>query len=185
MEASMAERTMVEAMAAVEFLIDDLDAICREAVATYRRYPPEFVVEHDARAGASCTYCHMLSGAERRFEGRPGVVFKDIRGLKVWLVGDAAVLRFKKMDEEGHSRNYPTKQAQDYDRQAALPGIPAPAVRLSVGYLLDPTGTEVVRVQVAKPMDQAVGWCAAIVPHDERASGTARWIDVTRQSRAI
>lgn len=176
---------MEEAMAAIDGLIDDFDDICRAAVATYRRYPPEFLVEHDSRAAASCTYSHMLADAERRFGGRAGIIFKDVRGLKVWLVGDAAVVRFKKMDEDGRSRNYPTKQAQDYDRQAILPGIPAPAARLSIGYLLDATGTEVVRVQVAKPMGKLIDWCTAIVPQQERVAGARRWVDVTRQSRAL
>jgi hypothetical protein len=181
----MVERTQDEVMSGIEFLLDELDTICRNAVATYRRYGAEFLIEHDTRAAATCTYCHMYAEAERRFAGRAGIAPLEVRGLKVWAVGEGAVIRFKKMDEDGRSRNYPTKQAQDYDRGVTLPGLPLPAARLVVGYLLDPTGTEVLRVQVAKPAGKSIDWCAAIVAGDDVREGAPRWIDVTRQARAI
>jgi hypothetical protein len=99
----------------------------------------------------------------------------------VWRVGDFAVLRFKKQDEDGKSKNYPTKQAKDYDRGLPLPNLPPPAVRLSVGYLLDATGTEFIRTQVARPLAKIVDWCAAIAPVEERRAGERAWKDVSRQ----
>lgn len=185
MEAKMPERSMTETMKAVDGLLDDFDAICRSSFGKYRGYPPEILIEHDARAAANCVYAHMLADAERRLSVRTGVVFKDVRGLKLWLVDDAAVVRFKKMDEDGRSRNYPTKQAKDYDRGTTLPGLPPPAVRLSVGYLADPTATEVLRVQVARPQGRSIDWCAAIVPVGERIVGQPLWVDVTRQARGL
>src|SRR5690606_38313121 len=112
---------------------------------------------------------------------QPGVVFKNIRGLKVWILGERATVRYKKMDEDGRTRNYPTKQARDFDRQLSLPGIPHPPLNLVVGYLPNALGTEVERVQVARPSGRAIYWCAAIIPVDDRVVGEPRWIDVTRQ----
>ena len=112
----MPERTMTEIMQDIDHLLDDLDASCRHGLLTYRRYPAEFLIEHDPRAAAANTYCHMLAESERCLLGKRGIVPKDIRGLKVFLVEDKAVLRLKRMDEDGRSRNYPTKQARDYDR---------------------------------------------------------------------
>jgi hypothetical protein len=175
--------TMNEAMLTLDPCFDDIDAICREAHATYRRYPPEFLMAHDGRTAANCIYSHMVEGANERLTDRPGVQHKVIRGLKVWIMGEVATIRFKKMDEDGRSRNYPTKQTRDYDRQLQLPGLPHPPLNLVVGYLPDPTGTEVVRVQVARPSGRNIDWCAAIVPAEERIAGGARWIDVTRQGR--
>lgn len=168
---------MDDVMGALDWLLDDLDAIPRAAFSMYRTYRPEHLVEHDARAAASCTYCHMVAEADRRWIGRSGITPIDIRGLKVWLVRDKAVIRWKKMDEDGNSRNYPTKQAKDYDDGATLPGLPPPAVRLAVGYLPNPTSTEIVRVQVAKPRRLGIEWCAAILPE----GNVPRWVDVTRQ----
>lgn len=180
----MTDRSMDELMQEVDGLLDDFDGICRQAFAVYRGYDSAVLVEHDARAAAACTYSHIVAEAERRFLDHAIIKPVDSRplgGLKVWRVGDAAVIRFKKHDEDGRSRNYPTKQARDYDRNRQLPGLPPPAVRLSVGYWLDPTGTVFMRTQVARPVGRLIDWCAAIVPAQERQAGDARWIDVTRQ----
>lgn len=178
----MQQWTMTDAMAALDPILDDLDGICRGGFAKYRRYSPEFLIDHDARAAASCIYCHMVSDAEARLLDNASVMAKEIKGLKVWVVGEVAVVRFKKMDEDGRSRNYPTKQTRDYDRQAQLPGLPAPPLNLVVGYLPDPTGTDVVRVQVARPLGREIDWCTAIVPASDRGPGARRWVDVTRQA---
>ena len=184
------ERSMADLMALVEFLADEFDGVCRYGFTTYRGYDPGVLVEHDPRAAAACVYAHMAAEAERRFAAHhPRVQLVDPRplgGLKVWRVGDTgadALIRFKKHDEDGYSRNYPTRQARQYDRGSMLPGLPPEAVRLSVGYLLDATGTEFIRTQVARPTGKKVEWCAAIVPQEDRRPGEASWVDVTRQRR--
>lgn len=174
---------MEEIMDGLEPILDVLDAIPREAFAKYRdEYPSHVRIDHDARAAATCIYSHMESGAHA-LEAVDGVHAMDVRGLKVWLYRDQAVIRFKRMDEEGRFRRYPTKQAKDYDAQRPIPGLPPPAERLVVGYLPDPTGTSIVRVQIAKPMGREIDWCAAIVPSLERTAGERPWIDVTRVRR--
>jgi len=178
----MTEWTQADAMGQLDAHFEAIDEICRGGLVKYRQYPPEFLIEHDGRAAASCIYTHMVALADNMLTDRPGVVFKNIRGLKVWILSERATIRFKKMDEDGRSRNYPTKQARDFDRQMALPGLPYPPLNLVVGYLADATGTTVERVQVAKPAGKAIDWCAAIVPTKELIVGQPRWIDVTRQS---
>lgn len=184
--------TMADLMDGLDFLLDDLDRICRDAFSRYRRYDPGDLLEHDSRAAAACVYSHMAADAERRWPAQnlttppeevgASVQLIEVRGLKVWAVRDFAIVRFKKHDEDGKSRNYPTKQAKDYDRGNPLPGLPYPAARLSVGYYLDATGTEFVRTQIARPRGKVIEWCAAIVPHEGCPAGAKRWIDVTRQS---
>lgn len=170
-------------MRRIAYLLDDIDQITRAAHARYRSYPPEVLIEHTPRSAAACTYDHMVANAERLWADRRGIVSTEIRGLKVWIIGGEAVLRFKKMDEDGNSRNYPTKQARTYDRGLPLPGLPEPAVRLTAGYWLDPTQTEFIRAQVAKPIAPGVAeWCAAVVPPSV-PGGRATWEDVTRQRR--
>lgn len=180
----MDDRTMDQAMGEIDSLLEDFDEVCRYGFRVYRGYDPAILVEHDPRAAAACIYAHMAAEAERRFTDRPDIKPVDSRplgGLKVWRVGQAALIRFKKHDEDGRSRNYPTKQAKAYDRGQPLPGLPQPATRLSVGYWLDPTGTEFIRTQVARPVGKMIDWCAAIIPAQERREGEPRWIDVTRQ----
>jgi hypothetical protein len=181
----MPHRTMAEMLDAVgDDTLDDFDALTREAHSKYRSYDPAILIEHDVRAQATCTYSHMFAAADRRFLGRPGVRPLDIRGLKLWLFEAAnIVVRFKKMDEDGRSRNYPTKQAQDFDAQLELPGLPPKPVRLTVGYLLDETGIEFVRCQIARPDGRETLWCGAVIPREDRKPGERIWIDVTRQQR--
>ncbi len=173
---------MEDVMNGLEPILHELGAIPREAVKKYRGYAPDVLIEHTPRAAANCIYSHMEAAAQR-LESIPGVAFKDVRGLKLWLYRDLAVIRFKRMDEDGRYKRYPTKQAKDYDRNAPIPGLPPPAERLAVGYLLDPTGTSIVRVQVAKPSGREIDWCAAIIPNDERVEGARPWVEVTRQRR--
>jgi hypothetical protein len=180
----MPTRTMDETLDGFGDLLDDFDKIARRAHARYRAYRPEDLIELDARAQAACIYAHMMFEADRLVSGRDKVRSFDLRGLKLWLFEDLnAVIRFKKMDEDGKSRNYPTKQAKDFDAGIELPGLPMPPVRLTVGYLLDVTGTAVQRAQIARPVGRGTQWCAAIVPAEARRPDVRAWIDVTRQGR--
>ena len=152
----MPDRTLAQTMNALAPYLDELDQIARAAHTRYRAYSPADLIEHDARAQAACTYAHMNAEAERRFIGRTSIQCLEIRGLKLWLFEDAnAVMRLKKMDEDGNTRNYPTEQARDFDAGWDLPGLPMPPVRLTAGYLLDKTGTQFERTQVRGPSGAA------------------------------
>ncbi len=183
----MPDRSMNETLDALgEASVDELSEIVRAGHVRYMGYSPEDLVELDVRAQSACTYCHMLAEADRRFLDRPGIRQLEINGgLKLWLFENAnVVIRLKKMDEDGKSRNYPTQQARDYDAQRDLPGLPSPPVRLTAGYWLDPTGQIINRVQIARPNGQrSPEWCAAIVPQEDRRIGERIWTDVTRQRR--
>ncbi len=179
----MPTRSLDEIMAALGSALDDFDQITRLAHSKYRSYDAGVLLELDARAQCACTYAHMSAEADRRFIGHAGVRDIDIRGLRLWLFEEAnVVVRLKKMDEDGLVKNYPTEQAKDFDRGYDIPGLPMPPVRLTAGYLLDPTRTQFIRAQVARPIGRKrTLWCAAIVPlEDRRAEGRA-WRDVTRQ----
>jgi len=160
----------------------DFDAVARSSVAKYQDYPPDVLIEHDPRAAASCIYSHMVAAAERQFDSRPEIKPLSIRNLKLWLIGEHTVIRWKKMDEDGKWRNYSTKQAKDYDRNLPLDGLPPAPTRVTVGYLLNRIGTEVGRVQIARPNGpQKIDWCAAVIQEPSR--GTWAWEDVTKQAR--
>jgi hypothetical protein len=180
----MPNRSLDEIMSAFGPVLEEFDEIARAAHARYRSYESEILLEHDARAQAACTYAHMSAEAARRFIGRSGIRDLEIRGLRLWLFEkENAVVRLKKMDEDGLVRNYPTEQAKDFDRGKELPGLPMPPVRLTAGYLLDATATKFIRTQVARPISRKrTLWCAAIIPAEERVQGDRVWKDVTRQS---
>lgn len=182
-------------MQRLEPLLDDFDAVPRHAMAFYRGYmrlvkgnpASDVLLEHSKRTAACCIYDHMVAECERRFDGREDIRLLELRGLKVWLVGKHephTVFRWKKMDEDGRSRNYPTEQAKNFDAQMPLKGLPPEPTRITVGYWPDAAGVSVVRAQVACPNGRFVDWCAAIIPPDERlASDSRKWMDVTLQGR--
>lgn len=164
----------------IAHLLDDIEQITRLGHAKYRSYPADVLVEHSPRAAATCTYDHMVAEADKRWSDQDGIIPDEIKGLKFWIIGTTAVLRFKKMDEDGRSRNYPTKQAKAFDHQTWLPGFPDPAIRLTAGYLLDETQTQFIRAQIARPRGKQIEWCAAIVPPPVPGAPVI-WQDVTRQ----
>jgi hypothetical protein len=84
MEAPMA---IADDMQLIEHLLDDIHQITLEAHLQYRAYPAEVLVEHSARAAATCTYDHMVANAYRLWAERPGILVKDVRGLRVWVIG--------------------------------------------------------------------------------------------------
>jgi hypothetical protein len=183
----MSHHSLNAAMERLEPLLDVFDSIPREAVAFYQTYPPKVLIEHSKRTAATCTYDHMVASAERKFLDRADVKPLVIQGLRLWLIGkdQHTVIRWKKMDEDGRGRNYPTKQAEDFDKQLELEGLPPKPTRITAGYLLDESGTTVRRVQLARPNGKNVDWCAAIVPKDERVDGAKLWIDVTNQTQLL
>lgn len=172
-----------EVMQRMDVFLDDFDGVAREAHKTYRSYNVAHLLEHSRRAQAACIYDHMVHEALRRFEGKEGIRLLEVRGLKLWLFEDHTVVRFKKMDEDGKSRNYPTRQARAYDYMAPLEGLPPEPTRVTVGYVLDKTETDLGRVQIARPNANGVDWCAVIIPSETRAPGASKWEEISRQLR--
>lgn len=164
--------------------LDDLYAIPVYAHATYRSYALEHLIEHSPRTAANCIYDHMVAEAERRFQDREDIRPITIRGLKLWVFGDHSVIRWKKMDDDGSSRNYPTEQEYNFDAMQPLDGLAPEPTRVCVGYVLDPTGLEIKRVQIARPNIKRVDWCAALIPIEQRKEIGGAWQEVTKQIRA-
>lgn len=180
----MPDRSLDQTMNALAEYLDDFDQITREAHDRYLRYDALDRVELDRRAQAACTYSHMVAAAGRKFDLRANVKPISINGLKLWVLdGPNVAVRFKKMDENGWSQRYPTKQAKDFDAGVELPGLPMPPVRLTVGYLLNKTSVDFVRCQVSRPDGRSIIWCAAVVPVEEREAGQAAWRDIAKQKR--
>jgi len=68
--------------------------------------------DHDNAAAAKNVHRHLLSEVSIAFDAVSGAAMVDARGLQVLNLHARVVLRFKKMDEEGHSVSYPTDQAR-------------------------------------------------------------------------
>lgn len=154
--------------------------ILHEAFGKYQAYPPEALAEHDERAAAACVHSHIITAVTAAFTDVSGATLLNVRGLKVLNVGDRVVARFKKVDEDGRSRSYPTAQAKSFDRQLPLPNVPAAAARLTIGYEPDLAFSTIQRVVVSCPMGPSILWCSQVVMD----GGEVQWTDITPQRLA-
>jgi hypothetical protein len=128
--------------------------------------------EHDDTAAAKATHCHVWAGFQREFLDEPGYTFLDVRGLRVLNIGDQILIRAKKVDANGRHRNADTAQQRAFDAQEDLPGLPAAAARIVIGYQPDIAFSEVERVIVRRPNGR---WVSQIVEADQ----APYWIDIT------
>ena len=148
-------------------------SIYDEAVALYNSgTTPQARADHDNRAALGSIYCHAWKGYQREFMDRPGFHFMELRGLRLLNISDKVVIRAKRVDANGHHVNSDTLQQQRFDRQFPLTGLPPAAVRVVVGYELDPAFSTVERVIVRRSLGR---WVSQIV----NVEGSFRWNDIT------
>ena len=128
--------------------------------------------EHDGRAALSAIYRYAWMGYQRELADEPGFHFLNVKGLNVLNIQDRVVLRAKRVDANGLHLNSQTLQQRNFDRQKPIPGLPSAAVRVVVGYHLDPAFSVVERVIVRNPKNR---WAAQVVVADD----VYAWEDIT------
>ncbi len=150
-----------------------LTRIYVEAVDLYNaETSPRIRAEHTSRAALNSIYALVWKGYQREFGEVPGHHLFDVRGLNVLNISDQVVARAKRVDANGRHTNNRTPQQRDFDRQILLAGLPAEAVRVVVGYELDPAYSMVERVIVRHTMGD---WVSQIVSVED----VYRWEDIT------
>ena len=150
---------------------DDLFAVVRAGWAEWLALPAAArAVLADARTRANVVWAFMVAEAKARFHDRPGVVIREGNNTVTFLVHSQVLCRFKKLDEDGRSANYPTLFALQYNTQTELAGMPE-AARVDVGYVLNPLGTAVVHVMVACRDGDEVAWSYALRPAGPALAG--------------
>jgi hypothetical protein len=167
------EEQQAMAMAVLEPHFAIVTDIYRFAVKLYNEgTAPRIRAEHDSRAALNSIYALAWKGYEREFGEMPGMHLLNVRGLKVLNISDKVVIRAKRVDANGRHVNNPTKQQRDFDRQIPLLNLPTEAVRLVVGYELDPAFSTVERIIVRHTMGD---WVSQIVVINDQY----QWEDIT------
>jgi hypothetical protein len=91
------------------------------------------------RTARSVVWALVLAEVRARLSDSPDVIFKETKQGHFFLIVPGGkkvksiLVRFKYLDQELHTHNYPTQTSIEYDEQMPLPGIP-PGIRVSVGY---------------------------------------------------
>jgi hypothetical protein len=165
-----------DCMGRVEPLFRPLHEALHHGMGFYQEnYSAEVIAQQRDRTAANCVYDHGFHRLKELLDQEPGCHFLSIRGLEVLNYYDLAVLRLKKVNGAGRWKNYQTPQQHDFDYQLPLPGLPAEAVRLVIGYAPDEAFTTVERIIVSRPLGKTIRWTAQIVVIDDVAS----WADIT------
>lgn len=94
--------------------------------------------------------------ARTRVMSMPGVAAIS-RGRGFLLGFKGVLVRFKKVDHEYRTRNYPTRGSLRFDQQLPIEGVP-PHPRVTLGYRLNRLGTAVVDLALVFSMGQKVLW---------------------------
>jgi hypothetical protein len=79
-----------------------------------------------------------------------------------YLVSDEVFVRFKALDQDGLSRNYPTQRSLAFNANESLEGIPATALRVDCGYQLNELQTEIKAVLVVHRSGAHAAWSFSI-----------------------
>src|SRR5688500_9091943 len=94
-----------------------------------------------ARTPANVIYERMIARAISEFESMPGIRILNGHQTVHFVYQDAVRFRFKKGDEKGLSRNYPTQMALAFNDQSSdLFGAPTIS-RVDIVYQLDGLAT--------------------------------------------
>ena len=149
---------------------DPLWDIVSEAWEDYRReVSPAARAVFSPRSRASNVHDFMIARCRRFSETVDGVETRVRKAMCVMVVENSPGapvfgIRFKKLDEDGISRNQPTQQVRKFRSQDDLPGL-APAHHLEVGYVLSRDQTQIVAIEMVHPSgDRSNFWRSEILP---------------------
>lgn len=138
-----------------------LDVIVREAWGDLDALPLNLQLKMSARTRASLIHDFMLDRAAQYAAETGGVRYFERQSMCGLVVDGRYAIRFKKLDEDGLSRNQPTLQVAEFRNQVELDGIDA-AHHLEVGYVMNAFGTEVSDVRVTCPAGRGNAWSMSI-----------------------
>lgn len=141
---------LIEREAAIDALacMAEFRPILLEAWEEWLEQPAKFRVKMTGGARATIVHDLIVGIASHRLSGVARVF--DKAALKLFVFGEQICIRFKKHDQELAPRNQPTKQVMDFLGQRPLDGVPA-VHHLEVGYVLDPSETQVVSTNMVCP----------------------------------
>lgn len=123
-----------------------------------------------ARTPANVIYERMIARAVPEFESLQGMYVVNGHQTVHFVYQDAVRFRFKKGDENGLSKNYPTQMALAFNDQTSdlfgAPGI----TRVDVVYQLDGLATRVIDVSVVARHEMTILWAYSITEMESKSA---------------
>lgn len=178
-------------------ILGPYEPIIRRAIerawARWRGRPPEELLALNGRARAAMMWCFMKDEVTNALRAVGGVNTREHSGTCDYVVKNQILFRLKKLNRMGRSRNFPTPTSVAYYAQLEIEGMPR-AIRLDIGYVLNPTRTAIREILVSCPLDGGVVWTyglradeggqhvAAIVPQEGGGPPRVSRVRVARKS---
>jgi hypothetical protein len=155
-------RNLVEVQSLIKPLHAQLARIVTGAWDDWRQRSHE-IGSRFARTSANVVFERIIARAIPEFDSLPGMYIKIGHQTVHFLYKDAVLFRFKKGNENGLSRNYPTQTALAFnDQNCDLFGVPGIS-RVDVVYQLDQLATRLVDVAVVARHESNVLWSYSIL----------------------
>lgn len=126
-------------------------------VAQWAAAKPHLAVP-DPKTRATFIWNAMVDRARRELGGHPGVRVVDRPERIFFVIQNSLVLRFKKLSHDLRTSNYPTATALAIDLQAKMPGVPANASLITVGYILDRVTDQLLDAHVVHAIGNSLQW---------------------------
>jgi hypothetical protein len=147
------------------------------------RTNPDLRVPLKPRTRANFIYDHICSAAFAEFANAKGVRLTTNRGFLEIIVNREFVIRFKKLDHKGLSRNILTaSQFKWFNGQETLFDMSVDTQRLIAGYVLDLLGIELQQVLVTCPNGvSSIEWKIALGPNENKV---VKMPDATRKPKS-
>ena len=123
-----------------------------------------------SRTRASIVYDEIRHLAEKKFTDCEGTRVIPKRGFFLLYIGDEIVLRFKKLDKRGLTRNLPTRQQRLFEAQRSIKGI-LPGTYLNAGYQLDDLQQLIHRTMVSCQHQRSIQWTIELSEIGEACGG--------------
>ena len=100
-----------------------------------------------------------VSHARELFNGSPDVAYFTVNNRHVFQVRDNGLFKFKQLDQNHCSSNYPTPAAFEFENQGRLYGL-EDCQRFTVGFIPNPDWTDYVGIYITFPkaLRQAPNW---------------------------
>lgn len=112
---------------------------------------------HSVRSRATNVHDHQVERARQALGGISGIRFLESNTVFFVVIDELVMIRFKKLDLDMLTRNYPTLHALRINSQSPMPNIPS-LTRLVLGYVLNADETEIAAVALTCPNGRRNHW---------------------------
>lgn len=147
-----------EATETLEYHFEPIYEIVSGAFQDYQENVPDDVqMVFSSRTRASAIHDYMIDRAAKYATDRNGVRVFESKLMYGLTFDNKIALRFKKLNEEGLSKNQPTKQVQEFRGQVPIDGVEA-VHHLEAGYILDDIQQSIQQVKLVCPSGEGIYW---------------------------